>query len=533
MRIGIASLFVFAIALGNAACSTDPEPRRDQPLAAKQKALVTVQFYDEAGKAKGSCAGVLVGPQAVLTAGHCAANKGHAVVTAPNAGGKKAESHRAWWFDWTNQATPKKAPQLHDVAILALDTPITLKKYPDVADEPLKEGTKTLQVRRVKGKGKAKIAFEATMGVAHPQKKARGHYYKLDQTKGSLDSGAPVFDAKTGKIVGVTSTQGKSRALYVTKTKSLTKWLRQQLLALLESPPKPPAPTSTTAPKPPASSTPSTPSTPPASKPPTGGSPSGGSPSGGSSKPMGKQSGKSTKAAGKPASKPSSQQPQKPTTQPGNCDEKSGGGEGGSESSGASAGGEGGCNPNPDDCNNSNDGDMNCTPGVCGAAEQSSSSEDNCSQPCEGGDQSCQDPQCNESESCDCQGEEQCGGNQDDPFEDNQNENESNDDQNSDQENDQTGDQDESTGDDSNDIDSASEDLADDADYGDQGDTDSSGSDDYSESGYDDSGSEDTGSEDTGSEESSDYGGEDNGGYGDTGYDDTGSDYGGDDYGGE
>jgi V8-like Glu-specific endopeptidase len=501
MRIAIGSLFVVAIALANVACSPEP-PRAAQPLAAKQSALVTVQFYDEGGQAKGSCAGVLVGPQAVLTAGHCASNKGHAVVTAPNAGGRKAESHRAWWFDWTNAASPKKSPQLHDVAILALDTPIALKKYPDIADEPIADGTKTLHIRRVKGKGKTKIAFEATPGVAHPQKKARAHYYKINQTKGSLDSGAPVFEAKTGKIVGVVSTRGKSRALYVTKTKSLTKWLRQQLLALLETPPKPPAPSSATAPKPPTS---------PATKPPTsptgGSAPSGGgAPAGGasgSSGKMGKQAGKSTKAAGKKPS--SSQQPKDPTTDPKTTEET---------------------------CKDSSDGDMSCAPGVCGAAEQSSSSADDCETPCEGGDESCQDPQCNESDSCECQGEEQCGGGEDDPFEQDYDQ-----DNDQDNDNDNEGDQDDPYDTGENDVDDVSEDVADDDYYPDENaeenESETGESDDYSEGGYDDSGYDDSGSEDYGSEDtggSDDYGSEDTGGSEDYGSEDTG---GSDDYGGE
>lgn len=439
MRIALGSLFIAAVALGNAACSSSPPPSVERPLAAKQAALVTVQFYD-GDQPKGSCAGVLVGPQAVLTAGHCASNRTRAVVTAPNAGGRRAESHRAWWFDWTNEASPKSSPQLHDVAILSLDTPITLKKYPEIADDAVAPGAKTFHVRRVKSRGKTKAAFEAAPGRAQPQSSARSHYYKIERTDGSLDSGGPVFDAKTGKIVGVVSTRGgKSKALYVAKTKSLTKWLRQQLLALLENPPKPPAATSKTAPSESGGDSPS-------------GSPNGGGrgrASGGGK--MGKQAGKSTKAAGKRPSRSSGGSPQPPKA-----------GEQDSKELGACEG-----------------GDMECDPDrLCGAAESTSSDSDNCDTRCQDDDESCDDPQCNESESCECEGETECGDEQDDPFEDPEH------------------------GDDDGNPDTE-DDADDDGDSGDEGlddahsesdEDDGGGSDDYSESGYDDaSGHDDSG----------------------------------------
>src|SRR5215210_3610055 len=124
MRFAITTLIIGVLAIGGVACKDAPPPKRE-PYVSNNQALVTVHFY-KGDTPSGSCGGVLIGPQAVLTAGHCAAGKTRAVVVAPNAKGKKAHSERAWWFDWTENAKPSSSPQLHDITILTLDTRIEL-----------------------------------------------------------------------------------------------------------------------------------------------------------------------------------------------------------------------------------------------------------------------------------------------------------------------------------------------------------------------------------------------------------------------
>ena len=350
MRGLFASLFVVVVTVG---CSEPAPPmRRSEPMLEKQQALVTIQFY-EGERPTTSCAGVLVGPQAVLTAGHCASKKYRAVIVAPNAGGKEATSSRAWWFDWTDDATPKTSPQLHDVAILALDAPIELPSYPKISETSLPSGSRTVHVRRVKqGRG---IRFAAVSGNTR-ETKAGAHHHRINAKDDKVDSGGPVFDPETGKIVGVVSARAGSGVLHVSKTKALSKWLRQQLLALLKSAPK-------TDRKPDAGNT-----APP--KPP----PAGQSPPAKSDR-MGKQSGGGTKS---PSNKSGGDKSQNQTPKDGNSEQDK---------------------ETEQECEG---GDLTCED-IC----EGGGGED-CDTECEGGDDSCEPPECEGGE-CDCEGEE-CDG---------------------------------------------------------------------------------------------------------------------------
>src|SRR5262249_39711574 len=101
-----------ALAALSAGCAEQPPLRSpNAPFAANQAAHVSIQFY-VGERPSGSCAGVIVGANAVLTAAHCAAGKTSAVVYAPNAGGVKSRAHVAWWYDWADQATPSGSPAL-------------------------------------------------------------------------------------------------------------------------------------------------------------------------------------------------------------------------------------------------------------------------------------------------------------------------------------------------------------------------------------------------------------------------------------
>jgi hypothetical protein len=228
----------------NVACSPPPPPVKRDTVTAPQAAHVSIQFYS-GDKATESCAGTLLGPTSVLTAAHCASNKTSAVVFAPNAGGKKAKAHVARWFDWNDNAVFGNASRLHDVAILELDSPIRLAKYPEIADTPARAGVDASFVKRVRATGSQKIAFEATKSTAASCTKGLPTAYRLESSKSSLDPGGPVYDSKTGKIIGVVAGRGtQTRTLYAGKTDALKAWIRSLIAKPPPpgTPPKPPTP---------------------------------------------------------------------------------------------------------------------------------------------------------------------------------------------------------------------------------------------------------------------------------------------------
>ncbi len=96
----------------------------------------------------GQCSGAILAPTLALTAGHCVHGFGPWRVTVPFAGGQQATASHGETFDW--QTTPDAPrPDMHDVGLLWLDTPIALDAYPRIARDDRAEGSKVRYVGRV------------------------------------------------------------------------------------------------------------------------------------------------------------------------------------------------------------------------------------------------------------------------------------------------------------------------------------------------------------------------------------------------
>ena len=93
---------------------------------------VTLDAYKD-GKLTAQCSGTLIGPKTVLTAGSCAQGMSTWKVNAPYAGaGQSSVSVGGDMINWNSGEPGTKT--LKWIAVVYLDKPIHLKRYPKVGD---------------------------------------------------------------------------------------------------------------------------------------------------------------------------------------------------------------------------------------------------------------------------------------------------------------------------------------------------------------------------------------------------------------
>ncbi len=88
------------------------------------------------------CSGAVLAPRVVLTAGHCRSATKTYAVAAPNAGNQQSTASSDWTTYNGDPATSS------DTLLLFLDTPIVLTSYPQIASEPVANGTAVVDVGR-------------------------------------------------------------------------------------------------------------------------------------------------------------------------------------------------------------------------------------------------------------------------------------------------------------------------------------------------------------------------------------------------
>lgn len=156
------------------------------------------------------CSGAVIAPRIAMTAGHCAVGAKSWTVTTPYAGKQTATGHKV--FTQYKETGEEVNPDQIDIALIILDTPITLSSYPKLATSKVASGTKGINVGRIKND----VASDTQLfkGISVSLGDATKEGYPLDYTAKEIiesgDSGGPVYvgSGSSRKIVAVNSGAG-------------------------------------------------------------------------------------------------------------------------------------------------------------------------------------------------------------------------------------------------------------------------------------------------------------------------------------
>jgi hypothetical protein len=185
------------------------------------------------GVFNGACSGVVVAPKVVLTAGHCVDLYTGWLVEAPfvleSSNASKAET-----FDWKSDGSGKTDPNLHDIGLVYLDRPITLPRYPALAQSPVADGSQIVNIGRVDGAGLSSSELFVSKSLA--VKKAASIGYPYDyvgaQNIEPGDSGGPVEVPGTTPHLLVAVNSGVGEGIEVlARTDLLASWISERIAA--------------------------------------------------------------------------------------------------------------------------------------------------------------------------------------------------------------------------------------------------------------------------------------------------------------
>jgi hypothetical protein len=166
----------------------------------------------------------------VLTAGHCVVGIDDWIITLPYDGEQR--SHASWGEVYDYQPTGDSVnPAAHDVGLVFLDAPLALDQWPQLANQPLADGSMVVNIGRIdSGQYSASNLYVSNpVGVVG----ARGDGFPFDYAAQDMiqpgDSGGPTELASSAShvIVAVNSgVGGKTEVL--ARIDMLTWWIVQE-----------------------------------------------------------------------------------------------------------------------------------------------------------------------------------------------------------------------------------------------------------------------------------------------------------------
>ena len=210
---GFGALVLVSV-VGAAGCAADSN-NSDDDATTGDEAIVSgkaATSYKEAALIDGDdfyCSGSIIAPRLALTAGHCADSPTF-TVTAPYANHQVSHGTKVWtsYTPTGEQVNPKTL----DVAVIILDTPITLDSYPEIASAEVADGTEVVNVGRIKNNQLSTTALYYGKKVSVKDGTSGGFpkSYLSSEIIESGDSGGPVYEGSgsSRKIVAVNSGAG-------------------------------------------------------------------------------------------------------------------------------------------------------------------------------------------------------------------------------------------------------------------------------------------------------------------------------------
>jgi hypothetical protein len=186
-----------------------------------------------------ACSGSIIAPQVVLTAGHCVTGEGTNVptkwiVTAPYAGNQQVTSTTAVVYDWV--ITPGTInPNLHDIGLVFLPTPITLTTFPTLAQTPVASGSQVVNIGRIDNGTVSFTELYVSPSVTVTSGISAGYPYDYLSTTEEVqpgDSGGPdeVPGSMPHLIVAANSGYGSGFEA-LARVDLLYPWIEQQIAA--------------------------------------------------------------------------------------------------------------------------------------------------------------------------------------------------------------------------------------------------------------------------------------------------------------